>query len=123
MFGNESRGAVALTIVGVGTLLAIGIALSAIDFIQAGDPSRVILPKGTLDAMSVNSVLVGTVMIVLGFRRSRSLPVSSAVLVVGGSVIAALPFWWLILPPIVAVALSFVAVRRAFRVVRAGSFA
>lgn len=123
MSSKESRGTVALTIVGVAILLAIGIALSAIDFIQAGDPSQVILPQGVLEAMSVTSVLVGIVMIVLGFRQLRSLPVSSAVLVVGGSVIAALPWWWLLLPPILAVALSVVAVRRAFRVVRAGSFA
>jgi hypothetical protein len=116
MFGPGSRGALVLPVGAVAVAMAVGIAVLVIGNIQYYEQSDRLVPSELLGSIQIGLLAAGLVSLVAGFAIMRSRPAVGAVLAVGGSWVAGLMLYWLIVPLLIAVAISFYAVRRARRI-------
>lgn len=105
---------VALAIVGA-------VLLVAIDNIQYFEQSQRFVPTSTLTTLSLSLLVAGLAGLVAGFAFMRARPITGAILASGGAIVAAVVTYWLIVPLVLALVISAVAIRRARRLVRAGT--
>jgi hypothetical protein len=120
MFGSESRGALALPVGGVLAAVVAAIAVSVIGNIQHFEQSERLVATAMLDVVAMGLAALGLASLVTGFAIMHARPAIGVVLAVGGSAVAGLIFYWLIVPLILAAAISIYAVRRARRIAAAG---
>ena len=116
MFGPGSRGALVLPVGAVAVAMVVGIAVLVIGNIQYDEQSDRLVPSELLGSIQIGLLAAGLVSLVAGFAIMRSRPAVGAVLAVGGSWVAGLMLYWLIVPLLIAVAISVYAVRRARRI-------
>jgi hypothetical protein len=109
----------------IAALVALAIVAAAVaitvDNIQYMEQSQRLVAEPTLRAISIALFGIGLAGIPVGFLVMRSRPVAGAVLAAGGSVVAALMTYWLIVPLLVAVVISVTAIRRARRIAAASA--
>ena len=115
MFGPGSRGALVLPVGAVAIAIAVAIALQVIGEIQYQEQSERLVSSELLSSIHLGLLAAGLASLVAGFAIMRSRPAVGAVLAVGGSWVAGLMVYWLIVPLLIAVAISVYAVRRARR--------
>lgn len=121
MFGPGSRGALVLPVGALAIAIAIGIAVQVIGEIQHQEQSERLVPSELLTYFGIGLLVAGLASLVAGFAIMRSRPAVGAVLAVGGSWVAGLMVFWLIVPLLIAAAISVYAVRRARRIAAEGS--
>ena len=102
--------------VAVAAILIVALGVITIDNITYFDGSDHIIASSTLTTMSIALLVAGLGAIALGFFVMGSRPAEGAALAVGGSLTAALMTYWLLVPLLLAVAISIYAVRRAMRI-------
>ena len=84
--------------------------------IQYVEQSERIVSNSVLESLSMVLIVGGFAAIVLGFVLMRRQPGVGAVLVVGGAATASISTYWLIVPLVLAVVVSWYGVRRARRI-------
>ena len=102
--------------VAVAAILVVALGVITIDNIQYFDGSDHIIATSTLNTVEIALLVAGLGAIALGFFVMGSRPAEGAALAVGGSLTAALMTYWLLIPVLLAVAISVYAVRRARRI-------
>ena len=100
----------------VAAILIVALGVITIDNIQYFDGSDHIVASSTLNTVEVALLVAGLGAIALGFFVMGSRPAEGAALAVGGSLTAAVMTYWLLVPLLLAVAISIYAVRRAMRI-------
>ncbi|HUG29116.1 MAG TPA: hypothetical protein VMQ65_01180 [Candidatus Limnocylindria bacterium] len=116
MFGSGSRAALVLPVGAVAIAIAVAIASLVIGEIQHQEQSERLVSSELLGSIHIGLLAAGLASLVAGFAIMRSRPAVGAVLAVGGSWVAGLMAYWLIVPLLIAVAISFYAMRRARRI-------
>jgi len=100
----------------VAAIVAVAIGVMTIDNIQYFDRSDHIIATSTLNTLELALLVAGLGAIALGFFVMGARPAEGATLAVGGSLTAAIMTYWLLIPLLLAVAISVYAVRRARRI-------
>jgi hypothetical protein len=121
VFGPGSRGALVLPVGAVAIAIAVAIAVLVIGNIQYDEQSDRLVSSELLGSIHIGLLAAGLASLVTGFVIMRSRPAVGAVLAVGGSWVAGLMVYWLIVPLLIAAAISVYAVRRARRIAAEGS--
>jgi len=105
-----------------GAVVAIAIVaaliLITIDNIQYMEGSQRFVPTSTLMNLGLALFAIGLGGLVAGFLVMRARPTTGAILASGGAMVAAVTTYWLIVPIVVALVVSAVAIRRARRLAR-----
>ena len=107
--------------VGVVAVVSVAIVLVVIATIQRFEQSEPIVAWSTVNMLRVVLFIAGLIAIPAGFLLMASRPAEGAALVVGGSLTAGLMWWWLIVPILLAVAVSIFGVERARRLAHTAS--
>lgn len=121
VFGPGSRGALVLPGGAVAIAIAGAIAVLIIGYIQYEEQSERLISSELLGTIHIGLLAAGLASLVAGFVIMRSRPAVGTVLAVGGSWVAGLMTYWLIVPLLIAAAISVYAVRRARRIAAEGS--
>ena len=121
MVGSGTRGSLVVPVVGIVVAIAVAVTVLVIDNIQYFEQSQRFVASDTLITITIALFALGIASVVVGFVLMGSRPGLGAALAVGGSAVAGLMVYWLILPLLIAAALSVYAVRRARRIAAAGS--
>ena len=116
----RSRRSLALPIGAIAVAIGVALVLITIDNIQYLEQSERIVPSATLASISGVLLVAALACIPVGFLAMRRRPVEGAALVVGGALTAGLMVYWLIVPVLLAVAISWYGIRRARRFAAAG---
>ena len=102
----------------VATAIVAALILVTIDNIQYFEQSQRFVPTSTLTNLSLALFGIGLAGLVAGFLVMRARPTTGAILASGGALVAAVMTYWLIVPIVVALVVSAVAIRRARRLAR-----
>jgi hypothetical protein len=113
-FGNAR--VLALPVMVAVAAVVVALAGVIIGNIQYVEQSERIVSNSVLESLSMVLIVGGFAAIVLGFVLMRRQPGVGAVLVVGGAATASISTYWLIVPLVLAVVVSWYGVRRARRI-------
>jgi hypothetical protein len=105
----------------VALAIVAALVLVTVDNIQYLEQSQRFVSTSTLMTLSLALFAAGLAGLVAGFVVMRSRPMTGAILASGGSIVAAVMTFWLIVPLVVALVISAVAIRRARRLARLGA--
>ncbi len=97
-------------------IVAVAIGVFTIASIQPRDGSDNIVAWSTIFILGNSLFVAGLAAIAIGFFVMNSRPAEGAALAVGGSLTAGLLSAWLLVTPVLAVAISIYAIRRARRI-------
>jgi hypothetical protein len=115
MAGFGSARVLALPVTVAVTAVVVALAGVVVGNIQHFEQSERIVSSSVLESLGMVLIVGGLAGIVLGFVLMRRQPGVGAVLVVGGAATASISTYWLIVPLILAVVVSWYGVRRARR--------
>jgi hypothetical protein len=102
-------------------LVSVLVIANTIEYSEGTQPVGVI--AAALLTIITASAAVGIIVAARGFWVMRRRPVVGALLVVAGSSVAGLTWYWLLVPVLMSVAVSVYGVARAVRLIDAGRFA
>ena len=115
MAGFGSARVLALPVIVAVAAVVVAVVGVVVGNIQYVEQSERIVSNSVLESLSMVLIVGGFAAIVLGFVLMRRQPGVGAVLVVGGAATASISTYWLIVPLVLAVVVSWYGVRRARR--------
>jgi len=116
MAGFGSARVLALPVMVAVAAVVVAVVGVVVGNIQYVEQSERIVSNSVLESLSMVLIVGGFAAIVLGFVLMRRQPGVGAVLVVGGAATASISTYWLIVPLVLAVVVSWYGVRRARRI-------
>jgi len=121
MFAYASRRSLVAPLGLAVVAIAAAVALLAVGEIQYQEQSERFITNATLSTIHLGLFIVGLVATGAGFVLMRARPWPGAVVAAGGSIVAGLLLYWLIVPLVLAALVAAYAIRRARRIADAAS--